>query len=430
VAAFKRARSLAGTKPARSAAALAARYVAARATSVVTLVVAAWFFTLEAFAAFGVYASLANLAWAGIFLRYENAVIAAPGEEEARAAVRLCAVVGTGLWATLSLLALASIGLGLFPVRLVLFFPLALAGRAALRLAMAAATRGGDFRELGRAVLVQSATQPFVLLALAVALADGALCLVIADAVGHGLAAAYLWARQRDLVLGSLGPRWSRREIVRTAQHWASLPILNLPGALLGMAFAASPLLVMPLVASPAVAGAVALAIRLFDVPTQIVIAATAPVMMNRLRATDDATAPVFGRRLMAGFSGLIGIAYAGFAGAFLLALPWLKGTIFESLAPVVWPVAIFQGALAAAGPLAEACALYRRQTALTLIHLATLASSGLGLLAASAAGPMAGLAVLALAAAARAVAIGERLRALSLDARRETDRIQIEALP
>ena len=39
-------------------------------------------------------------------------------------------------------------------------------------------------------------------------------------------------------------------------------------------------------------------------------------------------------------------------------------------------------------------------------------------------------LAVLALAAAARAVAIGERLRALSLDARRETDRIQIEALP
>jgi hypothetical protein len=295
---------------------------------------------------------------------------------------------------------------------------------------MAASTRRGDFRELGRVALIQSATQPFVLLALALALADGALCLVVADAAGHALAAIYLCARQRGLVAGSLGPRWSRCELLTTARHWASLPILNLPGALLAMAFATSPLLITPLVAPPAIAGAVALAVRLFDVPTQIIIAATAPVLMNRLRARDDASAPVFGRRLMAGFSGLIGIAYAGFAGAFLLALPWLKGTIFESLAPIVWPVAVFQGALAAAGPLAEACALYHRQTALTLIHLAALAGGGLGLLAASAAGPMAGLAVLALAAAARAVAIGERLRALSLDARRETDRMRIETLP
>jgi hypothetical protein len=132
----------------------------------------------------------------------------------------------------------------------------------------------------------------------------------------------------------------------------------------------------------------------------------------------------------MAGFSALIGAAFLGFAAAFLLALPWLKGTIFAGLAPVVWPVAIFQGALAAAGPLAEACALYRRQTALPLIHLAALAGSGLALRAAWAAGPIAGLAVLALAAVVRTAAIGERLRALSLHARRETDRIRIEALP
>jgi hypothetical protein len=428
VALAERFRRVAGAKSARSAAGLALRYGGARATSVVTLLVAAYFFDLAAFAEFGVYLSLVNLAWAGIFLRYENAVIAADSEAAARRAVRLCAVAGGGLWAVLSLLALASIVLGIFPARLALLSPLALAARAAVRLAMAAATRRGDFRELGRMVLLQSLTQPFVLLALAFVLADGALCLVIADAAGQCLAAIYLCARQRDLVAGSL-TGWSRRELAATVRQWASLPILNLPGTLLGMAFAASPLLIMPLVAGPDLAGAVALAIRLFDVPTQIIIAATVPVLMNRLRASDGAP-PVFGRLPMAGFSGLVGAAYAALALAFFAALPWLKDTIFGGLAPVVVPVAIFQGALTVAGPLAEACALYRRQTALTLIHLAALGASGLGLVVAWLAGPITGLALLALAAVARTVAIGERLRTLSIGAREEIARTRIEALP
>jgi hypothetical protein len=355
-------------------------------------------------------------------------VIAADGEAAARAAVRLCAVVGAGIWIAASLVALASAAFGVFPARLALFVPLALAARAALRLASAAATRQGEFRELGRVALLQSLTQPFVLLGLAVALADGALCLVVADAAGHGLAAIYLCWRQRELIAGSL-TGWSRRELSATARRWAALPILNLPGTLLGMAFAASPLLIMPLVAAPDLAGAVALAIRLFDAPTQIIIAATAPVLMNRLRASDGA-APVFGRLAMAGFSGLIGAAYAAPALAFFAALPWLEDTIFGGLAPVVVPVAIFQGALTVAGPLAEACALYRRQTALTLIHLAALGASGLALPVAWLAGPTAGLAFLALAAAARTVAIGERLRALSIGAREEIARTRIEALP
>jgi hypothetical protein len=429
VAAFDSVRRLAGLTPALSAAALAARYGAARLTAVVTLLIAAYFFTLDAFAAFGVYAALANLAWAGVFLRYENAVIAAGAEDEARAAVRLCAAVGALLWGLISLLVLASIALGLFPARLALFFPLGLAGRAALRLAMAASTREGDFPGLGRTVLIQALLQPLVLLALALALADGALCLVIADAVSHAVGAAYLCARRRGLVLGSLED-FSRREVAATARRWASLPVLNLPGVLFGVAFAASPLLIMPLVAAPELAGAVALAVRLFDAPTQIVIAATAPVLMNRLRTAEHATAPVFGRRLMAGFAALIGAAFLGSAVAFLLAVPWLEGTIFASLAPIVWPVAVFQGALAVAGPLAEACALYRRQTALALIHLAALAGSGFALLAAWVAGPMAGLTLLALAAIVRTAAVGERLRALSRHARQETDRIRIEALP
>jgi hypothetical protein len=343
--------------------------------------------------------------------------------------VRLCAAVGAGIWIAVNLLALESVALGIFPARLALFFPIALAARAAFRLASAAATRRGDFRELGRVVLLQSLAQPLVLLALAVTLADGALCLVIADAAGQVLGAIYLCARQRDLILRSLGRRWSRRELLATARRWASLPILNLPGTFLGIAFAASPLLVMPLVAAPDLAGAVALAIRLFDMPTQIIIAATAPVLMNRLRASDGA-APVFGRLPMAGFSGLIGAGYLALALAFLLALPWLNGTIFGGLAPVILPVAIFQGALTVAGPLAEACALYRRQTALTLIHLAALAASGLALAVAWAAGPITGLALLALAAVLRTVAIGERLRALSIDNREAAARTRIDALP
>ena len=187
------------------------------------------------------------------------------------------------------------------------------------------------------------------------------------------------------------------------------------------MAFAASPLLIMPLVAAPDLAGAVALAIRLFDVPTQIIIAATTPVLMNRLRASDSA-APVFGRLPMAGFSGLVSAAYAALALAFFAALPWLKDTIFGGLAPVVVPVAIFQGALTVAGPLAEACALYRRQTALTLIHLAALGASGLALAVASLAGPIAGLA-LSLARGSRPYRRDRRAPARALDRRARGDR-------
>src|SRR5690349_8492535 len=54
----------------REAMRLALRLVGARSMSVVTLVIAAFLADIQAFAAFGVYQTLASLAWIALFLRY------------------------------------------------------------------------------------------------------------------------------------------------------------------------------------------------------------------------------------------------------------------------------------------------------------------------------------------------------------------------
>lgn len=401
-------------EPGRDAAELAFRLFGARAMSAITLIVAAWFVSIEAFAEFGVYQSVATLVWIAIFLRYDTAVVAASTDEEAGRALRLCVAVGATLWVLTSLAAFMAGEIGIMRLKLLLFLPLAILARAILRLAFAVTTREGDFRGIGRASLVQSIFQPLALvLFVASPLDDDALCFVLADIVGHTSGVVYLlWRNRAHFHILKRG--WSWDELKATASRWRGLPLYNLPGAFLALAFVMSPLMITPLAGDAVLAGLVAFAYRIFDVPTQIITASSTPIFLHRLRPTAARAGAVFGRHIMLAWIVLMALAYTCVAGLLILVDPWLESTELADLSHIVPFVAAFQLFVALAAPLNDSCAMYPQQKRLVLIHGAALLASLVAALFAVRGGAETALIVLAVISASRAFALGELLRQLS----------------
>lgn len=408
------AEGLVTAEPGRDAARLAFRLFGARAMSVVTLIVAAWFVNIEAFAEFGVYQSFATLVWIAVFLRYDTAIVAASTDRESRVALRLCVAVGVLIWVLASATAVGVGLFGLIRLKLVLFFPLAILARALLRLAFAVTTRDGDFKGLGRASLVQSVVQPAALvLFVASPLQDDALCFVLADVIGHASGVAYLGWRQR-LSFSGLSRGWSWPALGIVARKWIGLPLYNLPGAFLALAFVMSPLLITPLSAAAVYAGHVALAYRIFDVPTQIITASSTPIFLHRLRPVAGRAGSIFGRHLMLLLIILLGAGYASVAGLIIAMDPWLDPTELADLPKVVPVIATFQLFVALAAPLNDSCALYPQQRWLVLVNGLAVLGSVVAAFMSLRYSPHAALVVLATLSGIRAVALGELLRKLS----------------
>jgi O-antigen/teichoic acid export membrane protein len=393
---------------------LGIRLIGARVMSLVTLVVAALLVPIEEFAEFGVYQVLAALVWTALFLRFDAAIVAASSEDEARAALKLSFAVGSSLWLLTSMIAVAAGVSGWVPMGLACLFPLSTLGRLVMRLAFATTTRGGGFREIGRASLVQSVFQPLTLLALIAQGTDGALAFAGADIVGHAVGAAYLTWHQRRYI-GAFRGEWTKALLLATARRWASLPLYNLPGSFLSLAFVSSPLLIMPLAADPFFAGQVALAFRIFDVPTQIITAASTPIFLNRLRPSEVGDNPVFRRRVLVALGIVLALVYAAVAGIIALADDYvLRGTALTHIAGVVTVVAFFQLFVALSTPLNDSCALYPQQRRLLLVNGLAVAGSIACALSAEIVTPRTILTALAVLSCCRVIALGELLRKLS----------------
>jgi hypothetical protein len=298
-------------------------------------------------------------------------------------------------------------------MKLIAFFPLAILARGLLRLVFSVTTRDGDFKGLGRASLVQSIFQPCALVFLVASTLDDALCFVIADIIGHASGAIYLgWRQRRHFAAMSSG--WSRAALGIVASKWKGLPLYNLPGAFLSLAFVMSPLLIVPLAAPAVYAGHVALAYRIFDVPTQIIMASSTPIFLHRLRPMAGRVGAVFSRHMMLGLILLLGVGYACAAGLIVAADPWLNPTELADLPKVVPVIATFQLFIALAAPLNDSCALYPQQRWLVLVHgLALLGSLSAAVLALKVS-PHTALILLSFVAGIRAVALGELLRKFS----------------
>jgi hypothetical protein len=401
-------------RPVRDALRLGARLIGARAMSFVTLLVAAFFVKIETFAEFGVYQTAATLIWTACFLRYDAAILAARTEEGAHAALRLSATVALVLWVVSTICAVAAGLAGWIPLVLALLFPYSVLARILLRLVFLVATRDGDFRGIGHASLVQAIFQPLSLLVFVLTLENGAIAFAASDLIGHFAYALYLVWRKRDR-RHALRHGWSAPVLLKTAREWIDMPLYNLPGSFLSLAFVTSPLLIMPFTASAVFAGHVALAFRIFDVPTQIITAASTPIFLHRLRPEAGRETRVFGRWMMLSLAGALAALYAVMAGALVLADPWLRETPLGGLASIVSVVAAFQLFVALAAPLNDSCALYPEQKRLMLVHGIAVAGSIASCLLALNLSPRVALIALAVIAFGRAVALGELLRTLSL---------------
>jgi hypothetical protein len=284
-----------------------------------------------------------------------------------------------------------------------------------MRLAFAATTRDGNFREIGRASLVQSLFQPMTLVLLVALGVDGALCFAGADVVGHAAGAAYLAWHKRHF-MRALRAGWAMDALLATARRWQALPLYNLPGSFLSLAFVSSPLLIMPLAADPILAGHVALAFRIFDVPTQIIAAASTPIFLNRLRPSETGQqSRVFRRRILIALGALLALVYGSVAAILTLGGDLvLQGTALAELGDVAAVIAAFQLFVALATPLNDSCALYPQQKRLLLINGAAIAGSIACALLAAVMIPHALLVLLAVLSACRALALSELLRGLS----------------
>jgi len=400
-------------QPVREAARLGLRLIGARIMSVLTLIVAAWMVDIEAFAEFGVYQTLAALALIALFLRYDAAILAARTEAEAGEALRLSTCIGAILWLVFAACSLVAGASGLMRLPLAMLLPFSILARGMLSMYFARTTRDGDFTGIGRASLVHAVVQPMVLLALVLSPVEDITAFAVADVAGHFSAVAYLAWRRRHRS-GPLWRDWSLKTLVAAAKRWKSLPLYNLPSSFFSRAFVMSPLLIMPMIADAVFAGHAALAYRIFDVPTQIIMAASTPIFLNRLKPSEERTTPIFERHIMLGLIVLLGLGYALMTSILVLADPWFQNSELDGLAEVIPLIAIFQLFIALAAPLSDSCSLYMQQRSLVVIQAASLLAGFAIAVLSQWISPEGVLVVLAAVSAFRALALGELLRKLS----------------
>lgn len=349
-------------------ASLAWRHLAARMISALCLLVAASVYDLWVFADFGVYLAAMNIAGLILFMRYEGAIVGAANAQDASLAVKACVMIGGVMLIFVGCLVVLASGMGDIPWTLASLFVAGLAARGWLRLAVTYATRVGDFAVLARATAVQAVVQPALLLAFLATPMDGLIALALSDVAGHAVAALVaVWLQRRGLGQ-ELAQPMDTGEIRGLLQRWSELPMFNLPGALMSTVFIATPLILTPMVADAHVAGALALAYRLLDLPTQLIGAAATPLVANRLQ-TDNGWSVgsvtkwllIFSAIVLAAF-GLVGIV------VWLLA-QFVTSPKWNEVLALVPPLVMFHAALAIAGPISEAGAQFRDQRVMTLTH-------------------------------------------------------------
>lgn len=334
---------------------LGIRHVAARGMGVITLLISAFLVDLTAFAPFGIYLSLGALGVLIVFLRYEVALFSA-SDPDLPGLIKLCVWIGTGM---IILMVMVSGCIHIFyplPFWFIAGFPCALMFRALLRLLIVRATRLEDAHGLGWVVIVQAIVQPLVLLMAVIFVSKQVSSLIIADLCGHAAAVIYLLRRQPDIF------RFSKlTSLQNTFQKWHEFPLYNLPGALMSLSFALSPLLLVPLIANPVQAGQIAFLMRLFDVPTQMIPAILTPVLIKQLRLRNRKNESISTGELVTLLI-FTGLFYVFIAFLLIFIEPFFPHSNLKGTYDFIWPVALFQAGIALAFPLMDAASLYNGQ--------------------------------------------------------------------
>lgn len=334
---------------------LTLRFVQARFISVWGLLVAAMLCPPQAFAEFAVFSAFANFVAIAALLRLEAVFFQDSNQARLGRVFRLAAAAGAAFLGLTTLALIAAVGLGWVAPATAVLFLISLAGRAVLRLLWSEATAEGDFRALGNSNVVQAVAQPVAMLLLIAVFGATSLPLLMADALGHVVAAGYLTWRRRAVLAGLAGRKlWSWRELTLSAARWRNAPRLLLPSALLSYGFTIAPLLALPYGGNPVLAAQVALAMRLLDVPSQMFATVSVPLVLNRLRAHTGERRHFWVRVmtlcLLAGAAALFAAIALGALAADVL----LDETQWRDIGEVIAIMTIFYCGIALVSPLHE----------------------------------------------------------------------------
>ena len=346
---------------------LAQRHMTARAISGMAILISAFVFVPADFATFGIFLAILNQAGLLIFLRYDTVMIAATNEDDFHAAICLNAgVLAIALMVTAAV-AIACMATGAASYTLAILFVVALAFRGLQRLMGGIVTRHGEFRLIGQMSLLHASSLPVTILVVWWCGGNGAVAMIASDIVANILATAFLYWHLGHVTRAAFAGHDRLLRALAIAHDWAVLPRVNLPGALLATGFAQLPLVIVVAFASADMAGHAALLFRVMDFPVQLIMAASTPVLMNRLgKGFVHWTAmPV----VVAILAAVVIVIYGSIAACAFVIEPLIEATSWSGITGMVVIIALFQGAVAFSGPLIEACGLYRQQTLLMAIH-------------------------------------------------------------
>lgn len=351
---------------------LAQRHIAARAISGMAILISAFVFAPADFAAFGIFLAILNQTGLLLFLRYDTVLIAATNEDDFHGAICLnTGVLALALTVTATFAAICAVMEIVSPAIAILFIA-ALAFRGLQRIMGGIVTRHGEFRLIGQMSMLHASSLPITILVIWWCEGNGAIAMIASDIVANILATAFLYWHLGHVTRAAFAGHNRLARALVLACDWSVLPRVNLPGAFLATGFAQLPLVIFVTFASSDLAGHVALLFRVMDFPVQLIMAASAPVLMNKLSkgAVSWSAMPV----VVAALAAVVIAIYGSIAlGSFLIE-PWIRSTSWSGITGMVIIVALFQGAVAFSGPLIEACSLYRQQTPLMLIHAIMLA--------------------------------------------------------
>jgi hypothetical protein len=389
---------------------LAQQHIVARAISGFAILLSALVFAPADFATFGIFLAVLNQTSLLLFLRYDALLISA--ETEADFCSAICLNLGMLALSLSTIAALSAICAmtGVITPVFAFLFVAALGFRGIQRILGGIATRSGAFRLIGQNSMIHAVSLPATILTAYCLDFNGAIAMAISDIVANILATAFLYRHLGYTIREATGEPNRARKALALAQDWSVLPRINLPAALLAMSFAQLPLMIIVVVAPPDVAGHVALLFRVMDFPVQLIMAASAPVLLNKLSkgAVRWLAMPI----VIAALAGVVILVYGSIAlGSFLIE-PRITATAWSGISGMVVLVALFQGAIAFSSPLIDACSLYRRQTLLMTIHAAMLASVCIAFVMAPT--WQMGLATVGFLAALRAVLVAARLMLLA----------------
>lgn len=329
---------------------------------------------------YGVYGQLQaiGLVFAVVaLLRYERVVFVAPSLDEALGATRagmaaIAILAPVGAVATYA--ALPQLHNGSRPVLLVVWLAAVLAGRGFTVLAHSWLLRARRQGDLSKMIALQAVVQSAVQLWLLGAQFDPLVALLAGDAVGSAAAILRGHGLDRRVLRRSL----SARGTLSVMRNWSALPIVNLPATLMSQALVSLPLLAWGRIASPDSTGHLALAMRIADVPMQLIAAtATSLALTARLWGGD---ARGIDTRVKA--AAYVGVVAAGFVMLIVasLCVRWLDlGGRVDLTASYLPMAAALAAAVALGAPHADLVALAGKERLAFVIHAVALAA---GLLA------------------------------------------------